>query len=107
LPEAKHDIVRVATLRAPKPRRQWDRPIPLPPGCISHPERLLDRGKRLTGVIQKPLDYWFWCISEGGTAEPFHSRGSVMPGWKYRLSELERWQVIAFARTLSAGVAGE
>lgn len=54
-----------------------------------------------TGVSQKPLDYWFWRVSEGGTVEPFHSRGSVMPGWKYHLSELERWQVIAFARTLS------
>jgi mono/diheme cytochrome c family protein len=52
------------------------------------------------GVPQKPLDYWFWRVSEGGTAEPFHSQGSVMPAWKYHLSELERWQVIAFARTL-------
>jgi len=51
----------------------------------------------LTG---KPLDYWFWRISEGGAAEPFHARGSVMPAWKYHLSETERWQVIAYARTL-------
>ena len=60
-----------------------------------------------TGVTRKPLDYWFWRVSEGGTAEPFHSRGSVMPGWKYHLSELERWQVIAYARALSASAAGE
>lgn len=52
------------------------------------------------GVAQKPLDYWFWRVSEGGTVEPFHSQGSVMPAWKYHLSEVERWQVIAFARTL-------
>jgi mono/diheme cytochrome c family protein len=52
------------------------------------------------GVAQKPLDYWYWRVSEGGTAEPFHSQGSVMPAWKYHLSETERWQVIAFARTL-------
>ena len=55
-----------------------------------------------TGVSQEPLDYWFWRVSEGGAAEPFHSRGSVMPAWKYHLSEVERWQVIVFARTLSA-----
>ena len=53
-----------------------------------------------TGVGQKPLDYWFWRLSEGGTAEPFHSQGSVMPAWKYHLSETGRWQVIAYARTL-------
>lgn len=57
------------------------------------------------GVAQKPLDYWLWCVSEGGTAEPFHSQGSVMPAWKYHLSELERWQVIAFARTLHQAAA--
>jgi hypothetical protein len=58
-----------------------------------------------TGVAQKPLDYWFWRVSEGGTAEPFHSQGSVMPAWKYHLSEIERWQVIAFARTLHVAKA--
>lgn len=52
------------------------------------------------GVVQQSLDYWFWRVSEGGTVEPFHSRGSVMPAWKHHLSEIERWQVIAFARKL-------
>jgi mono/diheme cytochrome c family protein len=52
------------------------------------------------GVAKKPLDYWFWRVSEGGTVEPFHSKGSVMPAWKHHLSEIERWQVIAFARNL-------
>lgn len=59
------------------------------------------------GVIQQPLDYWFWRVSEGGSVEPFHSRGSVMPAWKYHLSATECWQVIAFARTFSANEAGE
>ena len=48
-----------------------------------------------------------WRVSEGGTAEPFHSQGSVMPAWKYHLSEMERWQVISFARTLSVSTFGE
>lgn len=52
------------------------------------------------GVVRQPLEYWFWRVSEGGTAEPFHSNGSVMPAWKHHLTENERWQVIAFARTL-------
>jgi mono/diheme cytochrome c family protein len=55
------------------------------------------------GVARKPLSYWFWRVSEGGTAEPFHSQGSVMPAWKYHLSETERWQVIAYALSLSQG----
>ncbi|GAB4533764.1 MAG: hypothetical protein Kow0063_16140 [Anaerolineae bacterium] len=61
------------------------------------PANLADPG----GVIQKPLDYWFWRVSEGGAAEPFHSQGSVMPPWKYHLSETERWQVIAYVRSLT------
>ena len=52
-------------------------------------------------LTQQPLNYWFWRISEGGTVEPFHSRGSIMPAWKYFLSETERWQVIAFSRSLA------
>lgn len=53
------------------------------------------------GVSQQPLIYWFWRVSEGGTAEPFHSQGSIMPAWKYHLSEQERWRVIVFARSLA------
>jgi len=56
------------------------------------------------GVVDKPLDYWFWRISEGGTAEPFHSQGSVMPAWKHHLSEKERWQVIAYALRLAPAI---
>lgn len=55
------------------------------------------------GVAGRPLDYWFWRVSEGGTVEPFHSRGSVMPAWKYQLTEAERWQAIAYVLSLSAG----
>lgn len=61
------------------------------------PANLADPG----GVVQQPLDYWFWRVSEGGTAEPFHAQSSVMPAWKYHLSEEKRWQVIAYARTLA------
>ncbi|RME75502.1 MAG: cytochrome c [Chloroflexi bacterium] len=53
------------------------------------------------GTARQPPDYWFWRVSEGGRAEPFHSRGSIMPAWKHHLTEEERWQVIAFARTLA------
>jgi mono/diheme cytochrome c family protein len=67
--------------------------LPLKPANLADPR----------GVVQQPPNYWFWRVSEGGTVEPFHSRGSVMPAWKYHLSETERWQVIAFARTLATG----
>jgi mono/diheme cytochrome c family protein len=69
--------------------------LPLKPANLADP----------MGVAQKPPDYWFWRVSEGGTVEPFHSQGSVMPAWKYHLSEIERWQVIAFARTLHVTTA--
>jgi hypothetical protein len=42
-------------------------------------------------------DYLFWLISEGGMIEPFNS---LMPAWKQVLGEEERWQVIAYLRTL-------
>lgn len=53
------------------------------------------------GVAQQPLSFWFWRVSEGGTAEPFQSQGSVMPAWKHHLGEAERWQVIVIALSLS------
>jgi mono/diheme cytochrome c family protein len=65
------------------------RSLPVSPADLSHPN-----------LNQKPLDYWFWRVSEGGTVEPLHSQGSTMPAWKFQLSERERWQVIAYARTL-------
>lgn len=45
--------------------------------------------------------YWYWRVSEGGTVEPFRSRGSTMPAWKSVLSEADRWAVIAFQHTFS------
>jgi high-affinity iron transporter len=44
--------------------------------------------------------YLFWRVSEGGRVEPFRSQGSIMPAWRYQLSEEQRWQVIAFIRSL-------
>lgn len=43
-------------------------------------------------------DYLFWRVSEGGDGAPWNSK---MPAWKERLSEEERWQVVAYLRTLS------
>jgi mono/diheme cytochrome c family protein len=45
--------------------------------------------------------YLFWRISEGGRIEPFRSQGSIMPAWKYQLTAEQRWQAIAFIRTLA------
>lgn len=42
-------------------------------------------------------DYMFWRVSEGGAFPPFKS--GMMP-FKGTLSEEERWQVIAYIRTL-------
>ncbi|MDP3090950.1 MAG: cytochrome c [Nitrospira sp.] len=39
-------------------------------------------------------EYWFWRISE-------KKPGSKMPGYKDKLSEEQRWQVIAYLRTLT------
>ncbi len=40
--------------------------------------------------------YWFWRISEGVPK-------TKMPGWKDKLSEEERWKVIAYEHTWSHG----
>lgn len=47
-------------------------------------------------------NYLFWRISEGGVMEPFDS---AMPVWKNSLTEEQRWQLVAFVRSLSAGSA--
>lgn len=41
--------------------------------------------------------YWFWRVSEGVP-------DTAMTGWKEKLTEEERWQVIAYARTFSQPV---
>ena len=50
-------------------------------------------------------EYWFWRVSEGGVAEPYKSKGSVMPAYRSTLSVEDRWAVIAYQHTLS-GHAG-
>ena len=67
------------------------------PSFGPQPADLTDRTK----VQQRTPQYLFWRLSEGGQVEPFRSQGSIMPAWKFQLSETQRWQVIAFIRTLS------
>jgi mono/diheme cytochrome c family protein len=45
--------------------------------------------------------YWFWRVSEGGLAEPYRSKGSVMPAYKDALSVEDRWAVIAYQHAQS------
>ena len=40
--------------------------------------------------------YLYWRVSEGGTAEPFRSAGSLMPAFKTLLSEEQIWDVLAY-----------
>ncbi|MGB8647746.1 MAG: cytochrome c [Anaerolineae bacterium] len=61
------------------------------------PANLTDRAKMSALSPQ----YLFWRVSEGGRVEPYRSQGSIMPAWKYQLSVDERWQVVAYVRTLS------
>ncbi|MEK7277488.1 MAG: c-type cytochrome, partial [Chloroflexota bacterium] len=43
--------------------------------------------------------YLFWRVSEGGSQTPFLS---AMPMWKVKLSDEERWQLVAFIRSQTA-----
>jgi mono/diheme cytochrome c family protein len=52
-------------------------------------------------VAEMTPQYWFWRVSEGGAAEPYRSKGSVMPAYKTTLSTEDRWAVIAHQHTLS------
>ena len=52
-------------------------------------------------VAEMTPAYWFWRVSEGGAAEPYASKGSVMPAYKKTLSVEDRWAVIAYQHTLS------
>ena len=40
--------------------------------------------------------YLFWRVSEGGTAEPFKSAGSLMPAFNTVLDEDQIWDVLAY-----------
>lgn len=46
-----------------------------------------------------PADYLYWRIATGKNAEPFASRGSVMPAWEATLREEEIWQMVAYLRS--------
>ena len=67
------------------------------PSFGPQPADLTDRAKMQTYSPQ----YLFWRISEGGRVEPFRSQGSVMPAWKFQLSEEQRWQLVTYLQTLS------
>jgi mono/diheme cytochrome c family protein len=45
--------------------------------------------------------YLYWRIETGKTAEPFLSRGSVMPAWGPHFSEEQIWQLVAYLRSRS------
>lgn len=40
--------------------------------------------------------YLFWRVSDGGTAEPFKSAGSLMPAFSTVLAEDDIWDVLAY-----------
>ncbi len=61
------------------------------------PANFTDRARMLSLSPQ----YFFWRVSEGGRVEPFRSQGSIMPAWQYQLTDEQRWQVIAYIRTLA------
>lgn len=42
--------------------------------------------------------YLYWRIAVGKNAEPFRSRGSVMPAWGSALSEEQIWSLVAYLR---------
>ncbi len=67
------------------------------PAFGTHPADFTDRARMQSLSPQ----YLFWRVSEGGRVEPFRSQGSIMPAWKYQLTEEQRWQVVAFIRTLA------
>lgn len=63
-------------------------------------DRPKQRGARDFRVAQKinqySDSYWFWRVSEGVPK-------TKMPGWKDKLSEDERWKIIAYEHTMSHG----
>jgi mono/diheme cytochrome c family protein len=45
--------------------------------------------------------YLYWRIETGKNAEPYLSRGSVMPAWGPHFSEEQIWQLVAYLRSRS------
>lgn len=43
--------------------------------------------------------YLFWRIAEGKTAEPFLSRGSVMPAWGMHFTDRQIWLLVDYLKT--------
>ncbi len=69
----------------------------------------IDAGKALTppagnlrasDLQAMPDGYWFWRISKGGPGA--NIAGSAMVAWEATLSEDQRWQLIAYLRSLPA-----
>lgn len=54
-----------------------------------------------TQTQRRTPQYLFWRMSEGGQSEPFRAQGSIMPAWKFQLSEQQRWQMVAYLLTLA------
>ena len=82
--------------------------------AVCHGERGDGKGPGAAQLSPKPADltdaamvaemtdsYWLWRVSEGGTVEPFRSKGSAMPAWKGALSLRDRWAVIVYQHTFS------
>jgi mono/diheme cytochrome c family protein len=42
--------------------------------------------------------YLYWRIEVGKQAEPYRSRGSVMPAWGAHFSEQQIWQLVAYLK---------
>ncbi len=71
---------------------------PFSPGLSPRPIDFTD-----AALMQRLSDaYLFWRLSEGGAQPPFLS---AMPAWKAMLSEEERWQLVAYLRSLASGKA--
>ncbi|MFY9269091.1 MAG: cytochrome c [Candidatus Manganitrophaceae bacterium] len=70
----------------------------------SKKDRPKQRGARDFRVAKKVNEYsdsyWFWRVSEGVPK-------TKMPGWKDKLSEEERWKIIAYEHTWSHGNKAE
>lgn len=67
------------------------------PAYGTKPADFTDRARMQTLSPQ----YLFWRVSEGGRVEPYRAQGSIMPAWKFQLTAEQRWQVIAYIRTLA------
>jgi len=71
---------------------------PFSPGLSPRPIDFTD-----AALMQRLSDaYLFWRLSEGGAQPPFLS---AMPAWKQMLNKEERWQLVAYLRSLASGKA--